>query len=132
MSKKSPLHDLVVDPDDFDQERLAEILRGRVNLAPESETIRFTPGTRAELTIREGAVLCVLAQEALSILDDDVERGLEPREVAELLNAKGNSVRPELKTLVEDGICVRQEDGSYTIPPFAIEDAANLLEGNTS
>lgn len=129
MDTRSPLNSLVIRVDDFDEEQLAELLEGRVNIDREGGDLHFAPGVHEEYTIRQRAVLALLGQAAQNCLGDDPEGGLTPKEIEELLGVNGNSLRPALKKLADGGVAVRDEEGQYSIPPYALDEAADELGG---
>lgn len=127
MEEKSPLETLVADSSAVDEQRLTDILYGRVNLDPGAGDIRFLPGVQDSLTIREGVVVTLLAQQGLHQLNPEVPAGLTPKALSDRIGAKGASVRPMLKELREGGVLVKNEDGEYVVPAYSLGEAEAML-----
>lgn len=123
----SPLSEVVADVQSVDEEKLTNLLRGRVFLDDEAGELRLAP-TVQERTVRERIVLCLLGQLGLNVLSSAHARGLKPQRVTEIVNAKGGTVRPALRELTEAGYLTQTESGAYEVPPYALDDIATYLE----
>jgi|SRR5256886_12801119 len=115
-----PLMALVVDTKQINREHLAAMLKGRVLLDLQSETFLLQPEARARSNARQAVLLSLLAQKALNLLKEgQVLDVLSPRQLSALTGFKGNTIRPVLKRLTNEGLIVRRPEG-YTIHGSAL------------
>lgn len=128
MSTVDPLDALVIDTREVDRERLASILEGRVGVDPAEGTIRFRPGVKSDLTIRQVALMTLLGQQALHLLDAEQPEGLKPAEIAEIGGVQGNSLRAKLSQLVADDLVYKNGDDLYVVPDHAFDAVERELE----
>lgn len=123
-----PLQSLVVDAQDVDRGRLADLLQERARVDPKQGVIRFLPGVQERATIAQRIIIALLGRKALSLLDESHADGLTPAELSEATGVRGGSLRPSLKRLADDGVATKNGDSRYTIPVHAFERAVEMLE----
>ena len=122
--KGDPLMELVADTRQINRDRLKEMLLGRVWLDIDTATVHLVREERNENGSKEAVLLALLGQKALSLLKPDkVVDAMTPKVLEEVTGLKGNTVRPLLKRLSEDGLIVRRMEG------YAIHNAALHLVG---
>lgn len=130
MSNSDPLASLVVNQQEADRALLASVLAPYVMLDPTRAAFSFRRGTREPLTNMHIAVIALLANKALKLLEADIEEPLSPSDLSQVTGIKGNSLRPVLKRLTDEGTIQRNEDGVYFVPNYGLADVAVLLPGN--
>lgn len=124
-----PLSRLVVDEAAVDRELLATILEDKIRLDLGRGAFTFQQGVRTRLNNRHQVLVALLAQKALHLLAEQYPEALQPRELEALTGVKAGTLRPILKQF-SDARMVRQDaDRAYYIPGYALEDAAQLLNG---
>jgi len=106
-----PLRALVVDAQRFNREKLAEVLKGRVWLDLQTASVHLAPEARPSLSSVKAVLLALLGQKALSLLDEKLSEAMSPKVLEEVTGLVGNTVRPVLKKLREEGLVVRREQG---------------------
>jgi hypothetical protein len=123
--KADPLQALVVNAREISRDTLAELLRGKVWLDPDAGTVHLVPEARTKLGAREAVLLALLGRKALSLLTEGrVADAMPPKDLAEATALKGNTVRPLLMRLTEEGMIVRRGKG------YAVHNAAlHLVAG---
>ncbi len=115
-----PLMELVADTRKINRDRLKEMLLGRVWLDIDAATVHLVPEERNEKGSKEAVLLALLGQKALSLLKPEkVVDAMTPKVLEEVTGLKGNTVRPLLKRLSEEGLIVRRMEG-YTIHNTAL------------
>ena len=115
-----PLMELVADTRKINRDRLKEMLLGRVWLDIDAATVHLVPEERNEKGSKEAVLLALLGQKALSLLKPEkVVDAMTPNVLEEVTGLKGNTVRPLLKRLSEEGLIVRRMEG-YTIHNTAL------------
>ena len=118
--KGDPLMELVADTRKINRDRLKEMLLGRVWLDIDAATVHLVPEERNEKGSKEAVLLALLGQKALSLLKPEkVVDAMTPKVLEEVTGLKGNTVRPLLKRLSEEGLIVRRMEG-YTIHNTAL------------
>src|SRR2546428_3538534 len=118
--KDDPLMELVADTRQINRDRLAELLKGRVWLDLDTATVHIVPEERTERGAKRAVLLALAGQKALSLLKPEkVVDAMSPRVLEEVTGLKGNTVRPLLKRLTEEGLVVRRMEG-YTIHNAAL------------
>ena len=122
-----PLKALVVDVHALDRDRLAKALDGWARIDPLENLIRFMPGAKTKATIKQLTLAALLGQMAIKLLNDEREGGLTPRELVQRTGAKGTSLRPQLKSLADEGIVLKGDDGRYVVPPHSFDHALRML-----
>lgn len=130
MKTADPLEALVIDTREVDRDRLASILDGRVGVDPEQGTIRFRPGVKEDLTIRQLALIALLAQQALHLLDEEHPEGLKPSVMAEVTGVQGNSLRAKLSQLAAEDLVYKNGEDRYVVPDHAFDAVERELEGS--
>jgi len=123
--KGDPLMELVADTQKINRDRLKEMLLGRVWLDIDTATVHLVPEEGNEKGSKEAVLLALLGQKALSLLKPEkVVDAMTPKVLEEVTGLKGNTVRPLLKRLSEEGLIVRRMEG------YAIHNAAlHLVRG---
>jgi hypothetical protein len=123
--KGDPLMGLVADTRQINRDRLAELLKGRVWLDLDTATVHIVPEERTEKGAKRAVLLALAGQKALSLLKPEkVVDAMSPKVLEEVTGLKGNTVRPLLKRLSEEGLIVRRTEG------YAIHNAAlHLVAG---
>ena len=122
--KGDPLMELVADTRQINRDRLKEMLLGRVWLDIDTATVHLVREERNENGSKEAVLLALLGQKALSLLKPEkAVDAMTPKVLEEVTGLKGNTVRPLLKRLSEDGLIVRRMEG------YAIHNAALHLVG---
>jgi len=124
--KPDPLQALVVDTRQVSRENLAAILKDRVMLDLQTASVHLVPEAREQFGAREVVLLALLGQKALSLLKTDEVDAISPKELAEITGVKGNTVRPLLMRLAEEGLVVRRAEG-YGVHNAAIHLAAGAI-----
>jgi len=115
-----PLLDLVADTRKINRDRPKEMLLGRVWLDTDTATVHLVPEERNQKGAKEAVLLALLGQKALSLLKPEkVVDAMTPKVLEEVTGLKGNTVRPLLKRLSEEGLIVRRMEG-YTIHNAAL------------
>jgi len=109
--RPDPLRALVVDAQRFNREKLAEVLSGRVWLDLQTASIHLAPEGRPSLSSVKAVLLALLGQKALSLLDEKVSDAMPPKVLEEVTSLKGNTLRPLLKRMREEGLIVKREQG---------------------
>jgi len=126
--KGDPLMDLVADTRRINRDRLAEVLKGRVTLDLDTETVNLMPEARTELGARKAVLLALLGQKALSLLKPDkVIDAIAPKVLEEVTGLKGNTVRPLLLRLVSEGLVVRRMGRRYAVHNAALHLASGAI-----
>ena len=121
-----PLQVLVVDTQRVSRENLAAILQGTVMLDLQTASVHLVPEARAQLGARQAVLLALLGRKALSLLKMDEVDAISPKELVEITGVKGNSVRPLLMRLTEEGLIIRRAEG-YAVHNAAIHLAAGAI-----
>ena len=124
--KADPLMALVVDTKQINRDKLAEMLRGKVLLDLQTETFLLQPEAKARSSARQAVIMSLLARKALSLLKEGVVDALSPKALCDLTGLKGNTIRPVLKRLSNEGLVVRRPEG-YTIHSSALARVAGAL-----
>jgi len=124
--KADPLMALVVDTKQINREKLAEMLKGKVLLDLRSDTFLLQPEARARSSARQAVLLSLLAEKALSLLKENLPDALSPTKLVAVTGLKGNTVRPVLKRLSDEGLIIRVPEG-YTIHGSALARVAMAL-----
>ncbi len=120
--KPDPLQALVVDTQRVNRETLAAILKDRVVLDLQTASVHFL--AEAPRSARVRVLLALLGRKALFLLKASEVDAISPKELAETTGVKGNSVRPLLMRLAEEGLIVRRAEG------YAVHNAAlHLVAG---
>lgn len=122
-----PLSRLVVDEAAVNRELLARVLENRIRLDMKAGAFSFLPGVRERMNTRHQVLIALLAQKAMHLLNAKLQEGLRPQEIEFLTGVKGGTLRPVLKILVEKRLVRPESDKSYTVPGYAVEDAATFL-----
>ena len=126
---QDPLAALEVDSVEMDRQALANILRGRVAIDSKGNKIVLLNGVRQQATNTQLVALVILAQRALALRSrEKLPAGLRPNEISNITGVAGNSARPSIKQLADDGLIIKQKDGTYAAPPHALERLGHLLE----
>ena len=125
MSEKAdPLQALVVDTQQISRDRLAELLQGKVWLDLQTASVHLVPEARTKMGARPAVLLALLGKKALSLLKGDEVDAMSPKDLAEVTGLKGNTVRPLLMRLGEEGYVIRRAKG------YAVHNAAlHLVAG---
>lgn len=127
VTSHDPLKELVVDAHEMDRERLASSLSVWARIDPSKNLIRFMPGAKQNATIKQLTLVALLGQMAIKLLNDEREEGLTPSELSQRTGVKGNSLRPQLKALADDGIVLKNDGRKYIVPPQSFDRALALL-----
>ena len=109
--RPDPLRALVVDAQRFNREKLAEVLNGRVWLDLQTASVHLAPEARPSLTSAKAVLLALLGQKALYLLDENISEAMPPKVLEEVTSLKGNTLRPLLKRMREEGLIVKREQG---------------------
>ncbi len=124
--KPDPLQALVVDTRQVSREALASILKDKVMLDLQTASVHLVPEARAQIGPRQAVLLALLGRKALSLLKANEVDAISPKDLAEITGVKGNTVRPLLIRLVEEGLLVRRAEG-YAVHNAAIHLAAGAI-----
>ena len=114
-----PLMALVVDTKQISREQLAQILKGRVLLDLQSDSFVLQPGAKARSNARQAVLLSLLAVKALSLLKPSIPDILSPKELENVTDLRGGTIRPAVRRLTAEGLIVRRAEG-YTIHSSAL------------
>ena len=127
MSKEAdPLRALVVDTRQISREKLAEIPKDKVMLDLQTNSFMLVSEVRSHSTGRQAVLISLLAQKALSLLQEDVVDAMSPKDLAAASGMKGSTIRPILKRLTSDGLIVRRPEG-YAVHVSAFARVAFAL-----
>ena len=129
VTDQDPLEALVVNAHSVDRERLAQALESWARIDPKENLIRFLPGTKDDVTIKQLTLVALLGQLAIHLLNDEQEEGLTPSELAHCTSVKGSSLRPQLKALADGGIVLKNDGGRYVVPPHSFDRVLTMLGG---
>lgn len=124
-----PLDELVIDSGQIDRRRLVDLLRGRVWLDPQARRFVFDPGVRQSTTLQQRIILALLAQKALSLKveGEELSDAMSPKDFETKLGEKGNSIRPAIKRLADEGLIFSVE-GGYTVPAHVMDRLTEVLD----
>lgn len=132
MTTTDPLSRLEADEGEVNREFLASALESYIRLDSSRGTFAFLNGARARLNTRGRAMAALLAQKALHLRRSELPVSLEPKGITERTGVQGGTLRPILKAFADRGLVRREERGTYSVPNYAIEDAAELLASSES
>ncbi len=121
-----PLQALVVDTRQVNRDALAGILKGRVVLDLELETVNIVREARDPISARHAVLLALLGRKAMSLLKSEVVDAISPKELEEITGVKGNTIRPIVRRLADEGLIVRRPKG-YTVHNAALHLVASAL-----
>jgi hypothetical protein len=122
--RPDPLQALVVDSQKINREMLAEILKDKVMLDLETGSVHVVRKPGATIGARQAILLALLGRKALSLLKADAVDAISPKDLTEITGVKGNTVRPLLIRLSEEGLIIRRAEG------YAVHNAAlHLVAG---
>lgn len=110
-----PLDDVFVDDTQIDEERVAAILRAYANVG--ESTGRLQPTEKYDELTADGQVLVTLVAQQGRVLRGDIETAaIGPNEIAEMSGVKVGTVKPNVRSLVDDGLIEDGEEGYYVSP----------------
>jgi hypothetical protein len=124
--KPDPLQALVVDTQRGIRETLAAILKDKVMLDLQTASVHVVRKPGATIGARQAILLALLGRKALSLLKPDAVDAISPKELAEITGVKGNTVRPLLMRLSEEGLIVRRAEG-YAVLNAALHLVAGAI-----
>ena len=124
--KGDPLLELVADTREINRGRLKDLLKGRVWIDRETETVHLVPEERSERDAKRSVLLALLGQKALALLVPEQVDAITPKALEEVTGLKGNTVRPLLKRLAQDRWIVRRAEG-YAILNAALHLVAGAI-----
>jgi len=111
----SPLDDVFVDNTQINEERVAAILRPYANVA--ESTGRLQPTEKYDELTADGQVLVTLVAQQGRVLRGDIETAaIGPKEIAEMSGVKVGTVKPSVRSLVDDRLIEDGEEGYYVSP----------------
>jgi DNA-binding transcriptional ArsR family regulator len=125
-NEKSPLKELVVKEETLNEKLLAELLKTYISI--EENTGELIPTESFNSLSAEGKVIIAfLYSKAKKRLNMSSTEKLKPKDIESILGLKGNTIRPILKKLKEEGIIKLDEEG-YWIPNVNLYRAKRVLE----
>jgi len=111
----SPLDDVFVDDTQINEERVAAILRAYANVG--ESTGRLQPTKKYDELTADGQVLVTLVAQQGRVLRGDIETAaIGPKEIAEMSGVKVGTVKPNVRSLVDDGLIEDGKEGYYVSP----------------
>jgi hypothetical protein len=125
-AKADPLQSLVVDAQQISRDRLAELLRGKVLLDLQTATVHLVPEARTKMGARPAVLLALLGKKALSLLKSDAIDAMSPKDLADVTGVRGNTVRPILMRLADEGLVIRRGKG-YAVHNAALHRVAGAI-----
>lgn len=126
------LKDLTVNIDQIAEEALENALGDYIRYDPSKRVITLTL-LGQKLDQKKKVLVYLLAQKGWKFVLDDIEteglppEGAKPKDLGGALNI-GDSIRPVLKNLRDDGLVTPQEDGSYMIPDNLVLEIIDVLK----
>lgn len=122
------LSELVVDAKVLDEEKVTEILSRYVRYDSSNGEVRFTP-MATQLSNKKKLLLFLVAESARELLGNEVLQATKttnPTAIGKMLNMKGNTLRPLLKSLKESGLVVIEKEG-YRVPNQALDVVKQVI-----
>ncbi len=121
---------LFVSGEELDQELLTQILAPFLKISKETGAI--IPNERwLKLNSELKIILLLLARKATKLRNPSMDgEGLTPNEITLQTGMKGNSVRPTLKSLLEDRLVNKGEGATYSVPNYALVKIKAMLENH--
>jgi len=111
----SPLEDVFIDDAKMDEERVAAILRIYANVG--ESTGRLQPTENYDkLTAGEQVLVTLVAQQGRVLRGDIETAAIGPKKIAEISGVKVGTVKPTVRSLVDDGLIEDGEEGYYISP----------------
>ena len=126
------LSDLLVDRGQLDQELLANTLGPFVGI--DGNRHEIVPGEGWTSLGGPGLVIAVLlGRKAMMTLELGVEvEGLPTKELEESTGLKGNTIRPTLSRLKDQGLVRQDAQGRYYIPTASVPRACEVITGGSN
>jgi hypothetical protein len=122
-----PLGRLVINAQEVNRDMLASVLQGKVSLDPVEKTVHLIRREGAKVGAREQVLLALLGTKALSLYTDgDAPDSMTPAEISEVTGQRGNTVRPVLMRLAQQGLIVKRGKG-YAVHNAALHLAAGAI-----
>jgi DNA-directed RNA polymerase specialized sigma24 family protein len=127
MSAQQSLDDLIVDEEQLNESLLTEIVAPHAGIASESGD--FVPtGEFTDLKSDAQTAVVLLHRKAAFELGLADEEGATPSQISQASGINHNTVKTAVRELDEEGI-VSNDGGSYTIPTYNYERAAEIIQG---
>ena len=124
--RPDPLQILVADAQQVNRDALAAVLKDRVMLDLQLGSVHLVRKPGASIGARQAILLALLGRKALSLLKASEVDAISPKDLVEITGVKGNTVRPLLIKLSEEGLVVRRAEG-YAVHNAAIHLAAGAI-----
>lgn len=125
------LEDLLVDPNEVDEELLAAILLPYTRIEKESGKITFTEEW-SKLNNKNKILIYLAARKALVTIKmlDKEEEAQAPNEIEAITGIKGGSLRPALMELLQEKLIAKNPNGYY-VPGFKLRTLYSAIGGDS-
>jgi len=119
--EKNPYEGIIISGDSLDRELLARIVAPHIQIYVNRDEpeILFKSD---DLTVREKILVFLLGRKILKDTDKlakDEEEGMTPSQLEAKTHISGNTIRPQLRTLLQSRL-VQKNDSRYFVPNFAL------------
>jgi len=121
-----PFDRLFSKDDRVDTGLLAELLLPYIRIDPDSGRVRFTEDGH-QLTVKKKVVVYLLARKAFAVRNSKASEVASPKEISTGIGAKGGTVRPKIKELLEERL-IEESDAGYAVPTHSLQRAKQYLE----
>ncbi len=119
----SSLDDVFVE-DDPDEEKLADIVNGRVKIITEKGQIRADKKFE-EMSRREQSLCCMAAVSAMDLRGIRDEKKIGPSALGEICPIPASTLKSKLNDLDP----LENENGEYYLPGYNLDKAVDILVG---
>jgi hypothetical protein len=125
MSQEDPLRSLVIDADELDRARIAEVLRGILKI-DKSGRVLPDRGFR-NLDARQKVLAFLLGRKVAVLLELTDTETIGPKDLATQSGVATGTVRPAVRKLAEARLVSQDADSSYFLGPHQVSTAIDLL-----
>jgi len=125
MTQEDPLRSLVIDADQLDRERIAEVLSGLVKIDKSGRVIPDR-GFR-NLDSRQKVLAFLLGRKVAVLLDLTEIETIGPKDLAMQSGVATGTVYPAFRQLAEARLVSQDADSSYFLGPHQVSTAIELL-----
>jgi hypothetical protein len=112
-SESDPLDEIFVDSEDMDRELIANILRLYVQIGDEAGQL-YPTDEYAELKAEAKVLIALVARRAMAERDVVDSAVLSVSDLSSLSNVKEGTVKPNVRSLAEEGL-IRDDDDGYSV-----------------
>lgn len=126
---KDPYEGIIVSGDSLDRELLAKTVQPFIQIFVDGDQPEIVFKTD-KLTVRKKILVYLLGRKVLrdkGLLPDGEEEGLSPSQLEDGTHVKGNTLRPQLRTLL-DARLVQKSDSRYFVPNYSLINVNKTLQ----